>query len=263
MRPAGVQDKREDDGNPMKSQLFILDMNMLDAMEPEEVEATWDDMVELGINKAPYDSFTIQLPYGPAFAKMIFHQEPTNLDMKGALSVPLRLSYQITGETVETAHVKCGFYLQGKNGTFFNYIDNIMSKPDVDQQAADILTKTASRAASWYLTYLIVALATKNVVRHVTHNRLAKFGRGKQDYEYVTTLKMGVLIEDDSLPHPSGEVRRPHLRRGHVRNQRYGPSFSYSRKVFIAPIFVNGYVEGAHDDRRAYNVSPFRKRRAP
>lgn len=50
-----------------------------------------------------------------------------------------------------------------------------------------------------------------------------------------------------------GRRVRPHLRRGHVRRQHYGPGREFIRQVFIEPVFVNA-DEGWIAERTAYNV---------
>lgn len=246
----------------MKRQLFIFDVAMLDVMQPEEVQATYNDMKELKIHRAPYDEFTIQLPYGPTFFRILMKDEDDQKKMDPKLNVPLRIMYNLTDWDGESARVDVRlFLLHEQTGKWYDYLEYIKERrKDMEPKGQQILTDTAMHASAYYLTYLVVLLATKNVVRHVSHNRLARLGRGKQDYEYVTTLKIGQLIEDDGLPHQhTGMTKRPHLRRGHIRRQHYGPSNTYIKKVFVAPIFVNGWMPDAHDDRQAYNVSLSRK----
>lgn len=236
----------------MKSQLFIFGVDLLGAMEPEEVEATWKDMIELGINQAPFKEFTIQLPYGYTFTKVLMHDNQVTDEIS---NVPFRLVYSIKSINDTQSDIKCTFLAQTLNGKWYNYIDGLMERKSLDAQARDILVKTCHHISAYYLTYLIVLLATKNTVRKVSHNRLARFGRGKQDYEYVTTLKIGQITETDDRPaNVTGLVMRPHLRRGHVRRQHYGPNLAYEKKIFIQPVFVNGY-RPEDDHRKAYNVS--------
>lgn len=243
----------------MKSQLFVFGVELLSAMEPEEVEATYKDMIELKINKPPFSEFTIQLPYGKTFRRILLADSDLVVDED--LDVPFRLVYKISNLNDTQANINCTFMAAYKDRPwkFYNYIDGLMARKDLDIQARDILTKTCYHVSAYYLSYLIVLLATRNVERVMSHNRLAKFGRGKQDYEYVTTLKIGKITEYEDRPaNMTGLTVRPHLRRGHVRRQHYGPNMTYIKKIFVQPVFVNGY-RPEDDKRKAYNVSMERK----
>lgn len=241
----------------MKSQLFIFDTDLLDAMEPEEVEASYNDMKELGIHKAPYDEFTIQLPYGPTFFRILMKEKEDQNKVDNKLNVPLRIMYKLSDWDGSSAKVDVRlFLLHEQTGKWYDYLEYIQERrKDLEPKGQSILTNTAMHASAYYLTYLVVLLSTKNVVHKISHNRLARFGRGKQDYEYVTTLKIGTITETDDRPsHVTGLTVRPHLRRGHIRRQHYGPNNAYEKKIFVNPIFVNGYVP-EDDKRKAYNVS--------
>jgi hypothetical protein len=103
---------------------------------------------------------------------------------------------------------------------------------------------------------LIVMLATRGVEKEVKHSKLARLGIGKARAEYTTTLRIGALHErSDGTPNPTSATRCPHLRRGHIRNQAYGPSFEHHKKIWIEPVFVNGDHEEIERHRHHYNVS--------
>jgi hypothetical protein len=122
----------------------------------------------------------------------------------------------------------------------------------------------AERGNSWQCkfpgNFLIVLLATRNAVKHTTENKLAKLGIGKKNkrrYSYSTTITLPDELELEADPehHTQGKPKCPHLRRGHIRRQHWGPARAYEKKVWIAPIFVNA----DHDfvaTRTHYNVSP-------
>lgn len=235
----------------MKRQLFILDPQMLDAMDPEEVQATWHDMVEFKLNKSPYDQFTLQIP----FSRIVSHltkEIQNQLAARGERA--FRIGYNLNTLTDYEALVNCRFEIE-VNGKFIDFIEDISRGTKKEQE---IVLRLIQSSAAYYLTYLIVALATKNIERVTKRNSLAKFGIGKKgqgkDFEYVTTLSIGKLVEYEGPHIETGETRRPHLRRGHIRRQKYGPNFSYERKIWIKPIFVNGYSPN-EDHRKAYNVT--------
>jgi hypothetical protein len=57
-------------------------------------------------------------------------------------------------------------------------------------------------------------------------------------------LNIGKITETyRSNENSSGGNVRPHLRRGHIRLQRYGEDFKEVKKIFIQPMFVNADKE--------------------
>ena len=109
------------------------------------------------------------------------------------------------------------------------------------------------------LNLLIVALATKNVDRKNKPNTMAKQAIKptaiKKDYEYTTTLTIGKVLgaEREGGGDTGGWKVRPHLRRGHIRDQKYGPRLEFTKQIFIQPVFVNA-ADNLVLHRKAYNV---------
>ena len=125
----------------------------------------------------------------------------------------------------------------------------------IELDELNIWIKANSR---WVANYLLVALAAKNAVKTTKENKLAKLGIGKKNpknsYAYTTTISIGKITETTEGEGGSGGwTVRPHLRRGHIREQRYGPNNQYSKKVFIQPVFVNASGDFINS-RAAYNV---------
>ena len=52
----------------------------------------------------------------------------------------------------------------------------------------------------------------------------------------------------------TGGPVRPHLRRGHIRNQPHGPGNSEVRRIFIQPMFINA-DQGWIDTKKEYRVT--------
>lgn len=109
------------------------------------------------------------------------------------------------------------------------------------------------------LDILIVLLATKNVEKHVKESKLAKLGIGsKPRHQYTTSLSIGKVSEATSAEGQKDiafeRSIRPHLRRGHIRRQHYGPGLEFIKKIFIQPVFVNADPAWIAE-RTAYNVS--------
>jgi hypothetical protein len=101
--------------------------------------------------------------------------------------------------------------------------------------------------------FLVAVLASRNVVKTVKHSKAAKLGIGKNRYEYTTTLSVPTQLENDPDHAPTGRTVCPHLRRGHIRRQHYGPNRELIKQVWIAPVFVNA-DERFVNSRKAYNM---------
>jgi hypothetical protein len=111
---------------------------------------------------------------------------------------------------------------------------------------ADFKDKNLSAIGNAFVAILIVLLATKNIERRVIKNDArANSKRARDDaksFSTTTYLNIGKITETCRGGSSSGPVR-PHLRRGHIRSQRYGEGFKEIKKIFIRPVFVNADKE--------------------
>lgn len=106
---------------------------------------------------------------------------------------------------------------------------------------------------------LIVLLGTRNAVKTTQHHKCAKLGIGKarDRYEYVTTITLPKEMDnsaDGAEAVRPGQKRAPHLRRGHIRNQRHGPKYAFVKSVWIEPMFIHADAEWV-SKRDRYNIS--------
>jgi hypothetical protein len=102
--------------------------------------------------------------------------------------------------------------------------------------------KPASEDLQYFADFLVVLLATRGVVKETSSSKLAKLGIGKSRPQTTTTLRLDRTLTD-AAGNVAGRHVRPHLRRGHIRNQRYGPEMSLSKKIWIGPCMVNVDVD--------------------
>lgn len=108
---------------------------------------------------------------------------------------------------------------------------------------------------------LIVMLATRNVVKTRIKDKLAALGIGKakkDDKRPIYTTTLSLPVRHVSAPGPGhsglGVTKRPHLRRGHVRQQHCGPRYEFVKQVWVEPCFVNA-DENFVSSRSSYNTS--------
>lgn len=236
----------------MRRQLFILDREMLALVGQKALQETYEEMVREDLAHPPYESYTIQVPMGA----VIRANKKGSLDEMAAQgderAIRLHdMPLQIVIEN-QTFSIQVSDHSQKRWRTLESFmIECAHLYPTFSEH-----TKQLQQMAGHIQALLIVLLDTSNVEKHVTHNRLARLGVGKQQYEYVTTLKLGKIPDAPSgdAPHFTGQQRCPHLRRSHVRRQHYGPNNSYVKKIRIKAIFVNGYDPDEGGGRVYYNV---------
>lgn len=130
---------------------------------------------------------------------------------------------------------------------------DLLKVVDQDERAA-----VASSARS-IRKILIVLLATRNITKERTKDKLLSMGIGtkKNNYRplYTTTLTLPrAVTKDDGQPASVGAMKRPHLRRGHIRHQKYGPKLAFTKLIWIEPCFINA-DEDFVSTRSAYNTS--------
>jgi hypothetical protein len=72
-------------------------------------------------------------------------------------------------------------------------------------------------------------------------------GKRTKPHRYVTRLLLPqdvfVNTGQTDREHSDRQPSRPHLRRGHIRQQRYGHGLTEQKPIWIAPTFVNADEE--------------------
>lgn len=274
-------------------QQFILDRDLILGLNREEVSATWKDMLELGIADPPAPHFTIRMS-GKAYVDLLNVSLDRIYDDFQHLHdrvEKIRVEYRETGRFTKEEETLAQLSLQiaqrlelrdkvaeirGMADVLIDYrFDKSSNVVEVQRrlysnrakqvpvgQKGQFDSKEIWTNAEYFLyVSLIVLLTTRGVVKETKVSKLAKLGIGKADKPAVTTsLRLGapVYVKDEISPREGepGYSVRAHLRRGHIRNQHYGPKMQLVKKVFIEPVFVNADRDWiAHVDRKHYNVS--------
>lgn len=247
----------------MRNQLFQISADTWAALDPDEVRATCLAMKELGIYQLPYPRVDLRLPLDIAAYTALDDHNGQKLDYVHRLVAigdlipddkhPGRLKFNFGPDSwldVLNLSLEDNIFSTritiGPHNTKFR---RLHARPKYDEHT------DAERLS--YANALIVLLATRNAVKTVKHCKSVGLGIGKKDrYEYTTTITLPKVLEDhdEGEAKPTGVSRRPHLRRGHQRQQKFGPGYSFARMIWIAPVFVNADPSWV-DTRRAYNVS--------
>lgn len=230
------------------TQLFRLSHEIWDATSREEIKKTVDDMYELNIFHPPFKKFAIQV-------QLKFLQKMLNGEHLGSME---KCSIVYHFESLGNLDMLCLMSMIDKDNKIL-----------VEKSPIDLMIKKHPKYKEVILAFavsgldimetLIVLLATKNHVKEekfdkdIARGRYNKKQAYRKDYPITTTISIGKITESYESKGGTGSSKRPHLRRGHIRTQHYGPRNELTQKIFIQPVFVNA-DEGWIADRRAYNV---------
>lgn len=254
----------------MSEELFIIGEGAWRALSPPEVEATIADLQQLGLCQLPYPKVSVMLGGWAALPVSADADNPRDIDR-----LPDDVALLYTGVTLsgwETAWVID--QRSGKGWRLRRDADGVMHHAhetpiairlgDTDFQAAGDTghmydNATASDLADDMLgKALVTLLATRNAVKSRRENKLAKLGIGNKRkvanrYRYTTTISLPDELPIDDEHKPTGAAKAPHLRRGHIRRQRYGPELKFTKPKWIEPVFVNA-DPGFVSQRDHYNI---------
>ena len=243
-----------------KPQLFVFSRQIWDTFDFDTTLDTYEDMESLGIHQPPFDEFVIQTS-AYDFTKMLarvfdWSKKSTSsqfindllkddAELRKGLNYDFYIHYELDfdDELIHTPFIKT-------NGKFYP----IEAVFDHDEEGTDLVEALCSVLHQ----ALIVFLATKNVVKKdVLNTPQSPSHKSREDskhFSMTTTLKIGAITETFRSENGDHKSVRPHLRRGHIRTQRYGKNYSEEKKIFIQPVFVNA-DDGWIADRKNYQVT--------
>jgi len=242
-------------------QLFRISSEVLDSLELTEINKTIKDMAQLDLSRAPFPVFAIECNekfFNKMMGQLKDLQEDNSMQNQRYLPIGVYVEYLCFGKAndVEDFHYRL-YYI--KDGKAKNWYDELLDQNFTESQR-DLYEGTFGTIARIMLSTLIVLLATRNSVKttkedkNLLNGKFNKTNKYRKDFPLTTTIGIGHITETmRSSGDPTRSIR-PHLRRGHIRNQHYGPKNEMVKSVFIQPVFVNA-DEGWIAERRAYNVS--------
>lgn len=242
----------------MSEHLFVISKDVFKAVSFDEVASTSKAMHELEIFYPPFMEFDITINASTYDVQKFLVPEWEDLSAKEENDLfPLVLRYEFEDKNSYYPLVASRFL---KNKVFVSLQEASRIAKERDPNIDPIINEDELERtfASMYAT-LIVLLATKNINKDTTENKAAKLiSRSRKrgsSYKYsgITTLNIGKITDTYKGVDPVSTVR-PHLRRGHVRNQRFGEGLTESKKIFIQPVFVNADDGWIENQRKEYRV---------
>lgn len=256
-----------------RPELFLIPHDMVDicGRDLKELNASYKDMTELGIAHLPYHEVDIGVNvyvYGNKARKSLFicsderPKKASDVDFLWAGEIKFRYRdekcYQVL---IKPDCPTCSERRMNYSGARQHHHEwyDILESEMYDQKYLEEAEKLKKM--------LVVLLASRNVVKTRTKDKLAALGIGKgrrDNYRpiYTTTLSLpGPLKDERDAAGGQGITLRAHLRRGHIRRQKYGPGLEFTKSIWIEPCFVNA-DENFVSERSAYNAS-IRNMRSP
>lgn len=212
----------------MQKHLFCITREIWESLSEPEVTATVTALHQLDLYHLPYPTIDLEFPVSRAMRVSQPDGTPSNIP----------------------GIIHNGFFLNDDD--FVMRISNV-SIPVSPHFKVELIDKRgliqplpmintmlhATRAAD----LIITILATKNVTKATVINKLAKLkiGLHKNPYTTTTTLHLPNSLHYSQNPDTigTGSPKRPHLRRGHIRHQRFGPGLTEVRDIWIEPMFIH------------------------
>ena len=242
----------------MKPELFMIDQKAVEATNLDDVVRTFHEMASIGISAPPVNHLVIG--FDPRIFISKFYPEDCNLKMDRNVRKILADNPNVF-VAVDIIYTQSSDIKNDPNEIFVATIEIL--KAWIDRRTLKYTSKFMKVHEDEELTMkamfktLVVLLATKNAQKDRVENSIrsssAKQRNASKNFAYTTTIRIGKITENCKSG-GTGSPMRPHLRRGHVRNQRFGEGRREIKQIFIAPVFINADKEYVESQRIAYKI---------
>ena len=229
--------------------LFTIDNTVWDGVDRETVFKTAEALHQMKLFRFPFPTFDVQVHLNEKATQIFFadssHDTPiktftfrfiTTNDDTNEYKYRVKLDERFLNS--EEIEFQCG--LRG----------NSFEKTMAIIRGLDYLSMNT-------LTLFVVLLATKNAdkVTEAVKKHGPKSRKRPRAYDYITTIKIGKITETMRSDGDGQSSVRPHLRRGHIRNQRVGKGLEEVKPIFISSVFVNADEGWINNQRKEYRIA--------
>ena len=224
----------------MKPTLFDIQERVVDSIDVNAVLATATDIIEMDMFVPPFENFFIRISMRLVLKIGFLIDEDCQEYSLDETLKKMKDKWGNENLTVKYNNFEkrdgllgCGMNFEVSNNN--GYIGSVLSH----FEGGDVRS-----IGNIMLALFIVLMATKNIERRiVTNDARANNKRARDDAKHFSTttyLNIGKIVETCRGTGGSlGGPIRPHLRRGHIRAQRYGEGLREVKNIFVRPVFVN------------------------
>lgn len=231
-------------------QLFTFDKAIWESVDIDDILKTSGDLMSLGLFKPPFKEFDIQVRVDQTVLAKFFKQN-VNVKKEFDRTETFRIFFDDT-----LANFRWLFKAHGEFVDAVNLYDNAL-RYGLKKEDLNRIDGYFNERSRLLVYMLIVLLATKNAEK-VTE-KIKKHGpksrKRPREYDYITTIKIGKITETMRSEGDGSATVRPHLRRGHIRNQRVGKGREEIKPIFIQPVFVNADEGWIANQRKEYKLA--------
>lgn len=259
--------------NITRPELFLIPCDLVTDHNMTEAYATYRDMETLGLAQLPYPNCIIGVPGHTVFKLCSNGDKKIDVTLNPetntveAIKIPTGSHAGVVEDIDDIIRIYHSFearfyYHHEQCVNILVRSNSLASWKDLSEFSFDEqeMREGCTIAGAQLRILLIVLLATKNIQTTRTKDKLIALGIGKNSRDplrpiYTTTISLPAPTEPASHILIPGPAKRPHLRRGHIRQQKHGPRLSFTRAIWIKPCFINTTEEDFTSTREAYNTS--------
>lgn len=230
--------------------LFRVEEKIWDSVDYDTILDTAIALEKAGLDQPPYAVFDIQATLNHKIMARLFSEWDKFITRAHAPTRTFTFRYEYDKENNHlTTRMKINeSWLDHQN------IEKICKYNSIDPAR---LHGEIEYISSFLNHTLFALLATKNAQK--TTEKVKKHGpksrKRPREYDYITTIKIGKITETQRGDGDGQSSVRPHLRRGHIRNQRVGKGLSEVKPIFIQPCFINADESWINNQRKEYRIA--------
>jgi hypothetical protein len=231
--------------------LFTIDDTVWDSVDTPTVFDTASDLVSMGLFRLPFPTVDVQIHLNEKATRKLLRGDSYCAPRK---TLVIRFFTKTDTSDIYDFDVK----LQGDREFLSrDEMELRLRRNGVDAQTISNSIKGVEYISKVTLAFFVVLLATKNAdkVTESIKKHGPKSRKRPRAYDYITTIKIGKITETMRSDGDGQGSVRPHLRRGHIRNQRVGKGLEEVKPIFISPVFVNADEGWINNQRKEYRIA--------